>query len=305
MGNEILKTIRYFDFFNYLPTVEEIYKFLGKKVTKRIFLDKLEKMVKRGLVIKHINSTSSRYTGLRGAQYTVGGHGIKQVKSYSKRQQISQEKIKKIQFYVRILSFFPQIKLIGLSGAVAMMNAKEDDDIDLFIITARNRLFAGRFIALLIAQATGIRRKRVTYTQRPSRIGSRDKVCLNLFFDESNLEVPDFKKNEYVAHEILQMKPLINKDQVYERFLEANRWVFEKFPNALNDYRRLLADFHGYPRKSVINPCKSLFNLIEVVLKKFQLFFIHRHQTTEIITSSQLWFHPEDFELKIHKLTLK
>ena len=36
-----------------------------------------------------------------------------------------------------------------------------------------------------------------------------NKVCLNLFFDESDLAVPKFKRSEYVAHEVLQMKPLV------------------------------------------------------------------------------------------------
>jgi len=38
---------------------------------------------------------------------------------------------------------------------------------------------------------------------------------------------------------------------------------------------------------------------IELLMQKLQLYFINRHRTSEIITSSQLWFHPEDFEKKI------
>ena len=42
-----------------------------------------------------------------------------------------------------------------------------------------------------------------------------------------------------------------------------------------------------------------IFNKIESIFKKVQLSLINRHRTTEIITSTQLWFHPDDFEKKI------
>jgi hypothetical protein len=45
-----------------------------------------------------------------------------------------------------------------------------------------------------------------------------------------------------------------------------------------------------------------LGDVVEYILKKFQLFLINRHRTKEIITKSQLWFHPDDFEKKIKLL---
>ena len=138
----------------------------------------------------------------------------------------------------------------------------------------------------------GIRRKRLTYLRRPSQIGYKDKVCLNLFFDESNLKIPKYKQTEYVAHEVLQMKPFIQKGDIYMRFIDTNRWVFDIFPNAEKD-------FHRHPRESATDPRKSIVDTIELILKNLQLLLIKRHKTTEIITDSQLWFHPEDFGEKV------
>ncbi|MCS6956816.1 MAG: hypothetical protein NZM02_03175, partial [Patescibacteria group bacterium] len=42
---------------------------------------------------------------------------------------------------------------------------------------------------------------------------------------------------------------------------------------------------------------------VENLLKKFQLSLINKHRTSEIITDSQLWFHPVDFEKKIRSLS--
>ena len=184
-----------------------------------------------------------------------------------------------------------------------MFNAREEDDIDLFIITARNRLFTGRFIALLVAELFGLRRK----SHYPDHIGvphhdkETNKACLNLFFDERNLTVPNFKKTEYVAHEILQMKPLIDKDNIYLRFIQANKWVFKFFPNAKNQISNELLSFKIKNLDFIENFKFQIANSLEEILKKLQLYFIKKHQTTEIITDSQLWFHPDDFEKKLAK----
>ena len=227
--------------------------------------------------------------------------------NFVKRYQISINKLnsRKFRLYIKFLSFFPQIKLVGLSGSVAMLNAGEDHDIDLFIITGKKRLWTGRLIALLLAQILGIRRKRLNNNQQLAINNKQLKncVCLNLFFDESNLKVLKFKQTEYVAHEVLQMKPLVQKDNIYLRFIDANRWVFDIFPNVRSGSTLISTQIDadsGNPRcHPRISASKRLFDLIEFLLKSFQLYFINKHRSSEIITDSQLWFHPEDFAKKI------
>ncbi len=332
---EILNVLSYFDLFDYPPTLEEIYTFFKKKTAVGQITRILGKMGKRGVILKIRLAHNSRF------RYTLGEYLKKKIKDqrlktkdFEEREKISMEKRKKIRLFIKLLSFFPQVKLIGLSGTVAMMNAKRDDDIDLFIITAKNRLFTGRFIALLIAQLLGIRRgtgssiKFLPRVNSPSSLRSepfvpssssesevsvchslaqttdsrknfvstsfnRDKVCLNLFFDEKNLSVPDFKKTEYVAHEILQMKPLIGRENVYNRFLRANSWAYEIFPNA-RDIIEVSPN-----RQTILVNSNPLMEIFESFVKKWQLIFINRHRTSEIITDTQLWFHPDDFEKKI------
>ena len=318
MEDEVLKTIWYFSFFDYPPNFEEIHTFLGKKATKKKVekvLGDLErqKKIKKEKDFKKVTRymlqvTSKDTVGEYGKKLKIKNEKIK-IEKYNERYLFSQKKLEtwRVRLYLKILSFFPQIKLIGFSGSLAMMNADKDDDIDLFIITAKNRLFTGRFVAIILAKILGIHR---FYNKRYKLHVTcyQDKVCLNLFFDESDLAVPDFKRNEYVAHEILQMKPIVNKDSVYERFLAANSWVFEIFPNAKEVLSRKYKVLSIKKKKS-LNTCylilNTFFNKIEQSLKVFQLHLINRHRTTEIITSTQLWFHPNDFYKRIHGLTKK
>lgn len=269
----IIKVLKYFSFFRYYPTSEEIHTFLRVKISKM----KLEKELKR-----------LKYTPVE----------------YSIRRKISQKKINnwRFQLYIKLVSLFPQIRLIGLSGSISMMNADKDDDIDLFIITAGNRLFTGRLIALILAQLLGLRRSRNSRTNHQSPVTSHyaNKVCLNLFFDESDLKVPKLKQTEFVGHEVLQMKPIINKSHVYERFLGANKWVFRLFPNA---YSVFSMKYKVSGIKKILNTKYLILDTIndwlEYKLKSFQMRSINKHKTTEIITPTQLWFHPDDFEKKI------
>ena len=297
MEKEIISVVKYFSFFAYQPTLEEIHTFLPAKIDKNKLKMELDRL---------------KYTP---PQYSIG-------------RKISKKKLENWRFrtYIKLLSFFPQIKLVGLSGSISMMNAKEDDDIDLFIITAKHRLFTGRLIALVLAQSLGLRRSRDSAIDEKTRyrkffdgkqktaknlvssLSPKNKVCLNLFFDESDLKVPKFKQTEFVGHEVLQMKPIINKDQTYERFLEKNRWVFKLFPNGKSKSQiiNLKSQISSKRFKFKILNLFGTWNLgfrisnkTESFLKNLQLKLINKHQTTEIITDSQLWFHPDDFSRKL------
>ena len=271
MEKNVLSTIRYFIFFQYPPHFSEIQRFFPKRISEKTLQKELQGLIKMNrLVEKHNRYTPPEYKTLFQKQRSS--------------LQLTRCKLDMVEPYLRLLSLFPQIKLVGLSGSVAMMNAKEDDDIDLFVITAKNRLWTGRFIANIVAFFHGLKRQRAL-------VQAKNKVCLNLFFDEGNLSIAVKKQTKFVAHEILQMKPIINKDEAYKGFLEANKWVFKLFPNV--------------PRSREVQSRKksvsSLGNLVESLVKKFQLYFIRKHQTTEIITDTQLWFFPEDFEKKLPK----
>lgn len=277
MTNDIYQVLRYFKQFSYPPTKDEIYTFLKKRVSKREFEQFL-------LLLLRKNRVKRNKTG----KYTLGEYGI--FYKINKRFSLySQSKLKNIEFYISILKIFPQIQFIGLSGSISMMHADKRDDVDLFIIASKKRLWTARFITNIIAYLLGLKRKRLVQQ-------AKDKVCLNLFFEHPYLTVPRYKKNEYVAHEILQVKPLVNKNHEYERFLRANKWVFRLFPNA----KTIFLNYIKPSLKRIKYSRNSLGDLIEQILKAIQLARIMKYKTSEIVTSHQLWFFPDDFERKIN-----
>jgi len=179
---------------------------------------------------------------------------------------------------VKLLSFIPWINLVAATGALAMNNCRKDDDIDLMIITAANRLWLTRLLSLLLL---------FPFLRRGSRINNR--LCLNLFLDESALVLN--QQNLYTAHELCQLKPLYNRDQTYQKFIAANLWVKDYLPNALQG-RSLTGD----PAESRVGTAKlegaSLMDLLESLSFRLQHWHMKPKMTLERVSPHYAFFHP-------------
>lgn len=204
---------------------------------------------------------------------------------YQQKRTYALEKKEILKKYVAFLKEFSSLQYVGISGSLASMNTEQEDDIDLFIITEHSQLWTGRMIAGIVALVMGIKRKRGTKNQK-------DKICLNLFFDRSELAIPLKKHTEYVAHEVLQLVQVINKSNTYESFLQANRWVTKIFPNA---------HIPSKPIEHVSKKTSLLSIYIEFICKHIQLTYMKSARTKERITENQLWFFPRDYENRVKK----
>ncbi len=289
MNDQVLKTITYFAQFSYPPTFEDIYTFLPRKITKKGLVAHLESLITQKKIVKSLNIVKkeerSRHKSLE--RYTLGGYSM-YFNTYQKRVVVSKNKLKKREWFVRIIAKISIVRFIGYSGSLALLNGTQSDDIDIFVITATHRLYTTRFILTVLAFVFGVKRKRGVRS-------APDSICMNLFFEENVLKVPDIKRNEYVAHEILQMMPYDIKGDIYDRFIWANKWVFDFFPNMRDEYIR-----KGQKRPSIKSKPKNIIgNIVEQVLKQLQIHFMRKHRTREIITDTQLWFFPHDFESKV------
>jgi hypothetical protein len=274
LQDEIEHVLAYFDVFSYPPSMTEIHTFLSVPVSRLKLTQKLREMVRLGRIVSS-SSDELRYS------FSTTSTNFEQ---YKGRRQISQDKIDSVNLYFKLLSMFPGIRFAGISGSLSMMNGRPNDDIDICIITSPGCLWTGRLYAVVCAALLG---KKRSYKER----NPVNKICLNLFFDGTNLKIPQNKQNEYVAHELLQLIPVIDKGEIYSAFIQKNSWVCELFPN----YRA--------PKGEVIKKVYGSFpwNVFEPFLKKLQMISITKRKTSELITDTQLWFYPQDFEKKFKK----
>ncbi|MGB4965866.1 MAG: hypothetical protein WBO77_02035, partial [Microgenomates group bacterium] len=100
----------------------------------------------------------------------------------------------------------------------------------------------------------------------------------------------------YIAHEIAHMKPLVCHDDTYVQFLEANSWVYTFLPNMT---RPQIAPQTAHYSQARLDPLSSL---LELLFKKLQQKIIAKHLTNELVSNTQMWFYPDDFERKMKNM---
>lgn len=109
------------------------------------------------------------------------------------------------------LARLPYLRMVALSGGCAHQNAS-DDDVDLFLIVREGRAFSVFLWLVLLAKLLGLRRS----------------LCFNYIVDEAGLALRE--RDLFTATEIVGMRPLWGRD-AYLRFVAANAWAAERFPN--------------------------------------------------------------------------
>lgn len=282
MEESIYKTLHYFALFSYPPTIEELWTFLEKKTSKN--------NVKQ--IVYMLSKSKKLITDTYANRVTLAGYPSF-FSMQKRRNRITEEKRGKVELFMKILSYFPWIQLVGYSGSVSMSNAIETDDIDVFIIAKSQRLWTARFYAVLTALLLGIKRPRnVKY--------AANTVCLNLFFDEIDMHIPRIKQTAYVAHEVLQMKVIFQKNRTYMHFIESNDWVFNFYPNARAVLKEHI-DIDEIDIKSIFTyqSFAWLGRMGEWFFQFVQRLIMQKRRTKERIGKTQLWFFPDDFEDKV------
>lgn len=206
----ILRTITYSDLFDFPLKLKEVHKYYNSP--EGISKEKLKELLDSHPELSHLDG----YYFLKGKEALVLKRAM--------REEESQKKIIKAQRWAKILSVLPSVKMIALSGSLALSNARHDDDIDLFIITSNNTVWITRlFVNLMLVFA---RQKR----SKHDRVAP-NKICPNMLIAQRAMTIPEHARTLYTAREIAQLKPLISKNHTYEELLSKNHWIKEYLGN--------------------------------------------------------------------------
>ena len=312
LSHAILATLAYHDIFNYPLTKEEITRFLiGEKSTLAQVYKEIEKLVRQGKIGED-----------QGFFFLKNQGSI--VKTRKEREKSSKYKLNRAKFYSKLLTLIPTVQFIGITGALAMNNSHQNDDIDLMTICSKGTLWTTRFFANVVLfpfKRKPQPNRLITHSPRfASEAGhyaliTNNKACLNMFIDEADLAISP--QNLYMAHEICQMKPIWESDKTYSRFIRTNKWIRKYLPNwkieksteNVEDLERSREGKCRRPREKSRGkmenkegrraPKKALvFSRLALVaesfLKKFQLWYMRSKITTEKIGEHQLFFHPQN-----------
>jgi hypothetical protein len=198
----IIATLAYFDLFNYPLTRAEVFLFLKKKYDFDFFDNALKCLLKDEVIYQFDNLYC-----LKNDHYLIARR--------KKGNKKAGELIKIAEKVGSILIKFPFVRGIAISGSLSKNFADEQSDIDLFIVTAKNRLWLARTIMHCF--------KKLTFL-----VNKQHYFCMNYYIDEQRLEIAE--KNIYTAIEIATLIPL-QGDITFEKFYAANSWTRNFLPN--------------------------------------------------------------------------
>jgi len=188
----------------------------------------------------------------------------------------------KVGFYNKYFTKVPWVLGIAVCNSLAMNTAHKDSDIDLFIITKKNRLWTARICMTLLLTVLG---------QRKTRSKHKWKFCLSFFVTQDWLDLESIALWEdiYLSYWIDTLKPIINRQNIFEEFYRKNNkllwkntpwdeknrtwelWKTHRFSTSFWDYCEKLLRFIFFPRtkKSFQKLWKPFWVVISDTMLKF------------------------------------
>ncbi len=200
-AQNIVRTLGYFDLFQYPLTRDEIRSFHADDTATATIDAGLEMLINDKQVYR-IDEFYSLQNDPSLAQRRRRGN------------KLAVEQMKRAHRVAKLLSRFPYVKGVAVSGSLSKNFASEKTDIDFFIITEANRLWIARSLMHLY--------KKFTYLA-----GHQHWFCMNYYVDEAVPEITE--KNIFTAIETVTLLPMQGKTSL-DGFISANGWVKNYFP---------------------------------------------------------------------------
>ena len=200
-AQNILKTLGYFDLFQYPLTKDEIYLFHPDNISHSVIDTALEMLLNDKSVF-------------RLEDFFLLKNDFLTVQSRRKGNILAFAQMKTAGKVAKFLSRFPYVKGIAVSGSLSKNFANEKTDIDFFIITDANRLWIARTFMHLFKKFTFL-------------TGHQNLFCMNYYVDEAEPEIAE--KNIFTAMEIVTLVPIQGRSAL-DKFIAGNDWTKKYFP---------------------------------------------------------------------------
>ena len=193
----ILHTATYADIFDYPLTAPEIHRYLTGLPAPLATVE----AALPGPLQQHDN------------YYTLPGRA-EIIRTRQRRQQIAARLWPQALRFGVIIARLPFVRMVAITGSLAMDNAEQNADLDYLIVTVPGRLWLCRALILALARLTALQGV---------------QLCPNYLVTQNALYFSP--QNTYAAHELAQMIPLSGMD-VYGEIRRRNQWLEDFLPNA-------------------------------------------------------------------------
>ncbi len=198
--------------------------------------------------------------------------------------------------FLPYISWIPWLLMVWVWNSLSMNCTNKNSDIDLFIVTKKNTLWLNRIIITIIFSVLWVKKTKNNHAQ---------KFCLSFFATEKwmNFWKWSLENDIYLYFWILYLKPVLNNNNTYEKFLEKNFswadfWEYKKIIEKNKKYIKISKNKKNPWKISKIldNLFKKIFinKTIKNYKKLWKPYWI-------IINNDLLKFHNNDRRKKIKK----
>ena len=196
-----LQSVLYASLFDYPVTLAQLREgLIGARAD--------EATLARCYVQSHLLQTTIEYAN--GYYFPRGRRDL--LETRRRREAASQQLLEKLMAPLALVRAIPFVRMVALSGSLAHLNAEDEADLDLFLVTKPGRVWSVTVTALIVARLMGWRRQ----------------LCLNYVVSERALLVGP--ADLFCANQIVHLQPLDGHD-VYHMFLDSNRFIERFYPN--------------------------------------------------------------------------
>lgn len=202
----IIQTLAYFELFemplNFFELLRYLYWPHRKEVEKTKLKEVLFSMVSAGEVITH----EGHYFLEADIKERLGLRKVREKRAIAW--------LTKAKPWLKLLAAWPGVEMIAVCNNLALLHAKEDSDIDLFIVAQPGKIWQTRFFLAAFLQ---IFRKRTT-----PKSGDAEKFCLSFFVTSDALDLGSIKLEEqdmYLTYWLATLMPIYDPfDRLHDVF---------------------------------------------------------------------------------------
>jgi predicted nucleotidyltransferase len=270
LSRKIVTTLTYYDVMDYPMTAFEVWKYLIKSQETESSDQEKTRLVDiiKELEGEEIKKQVEEYHGyffLRGRKELVDQR--------IERNKIAETKFKRVRKIVWFLRFVPFVRMVAVTGTLAMKNTQPKSDLDLLVVLKRGHIFTGRTLVTALIHLLGVRRYGRKITNR---------ICLNFFITDKSLEIN--LRDLFSSSEYFFIWPIFDLE-TFKKFQEANQWIVnyrEHFqPESLGNLK-LIKDSSWAKILREIGEIIFSFSAIEKYLKSWEMKRIMKDPRTHL-----------------------
>ena len=199
--SSVLGALVYADLFDAPLSLDELYRY---QVSTSYSAAEIGQALRNDPVLAAHVAADGAYYCLKGRETLFA---VRQ-----ERAAASKEVWKRAELYARWLRRLPFVRMVAVTGALAVNNISGRHDIDLLVIARAGRVWL-------------CRRGLIACVRLGRLLG--DDLCPNFILSEESLELS--QRDFFTAHELAQMIPVFG-DGVYGQMLRANGWADAYLP---------------------------------------------------------------------------